>query len=298
MRDSKVEVQVGIALVIALVIFVVGLTWFQDHTIGSSERIAVADFPTVGGLGVGDPVRVRGISRGRVDSIELTDSGVRVKMRLKSDVTLHEDAKFVLASAGIMGERMIAVEPGQGAVVQKNGHVFEGRYELGLSEMMGQFEVFNHRVLSVLARADSVLSQMQDDELLRETLTSTKVAAQTATAALQENRKDLRQATRSMASLATRFDRFMDDHEDDLGQGVEGLARNAAKLDTLLTDLGTMVESTQHVLTALEEQQGVAGKLIFDEKLGQTVSESIEQLRFLLEDLFVNPQRYLTVKIF
>jgi phospholipid/cholesterol/gamma-HCH transport system substrate-binding protein len=298
MKDSKVELQVGVALVAALVLLVVGLTWFQDHAIGSNDRFAMANFPTVGGLGVGDPVRVRGISRGKVTAIVLTQNAVQVTMRIKAAVSLRDDAQFVLASAGIMGERMIAVEPGRGTEIGENGHVFEGRYELGLSEMMGQFEVFNDRVLKVLSRADSVLAQMQDDQLLRETLQSTKAAAETATSVLKENREDLRQTSASVASLAARFDRFLDEHEDQLGQGVEGLASNAAKLDTLLTEFGTVVASTQTILTALEEEQGVAGKLIFDEELGKTVGESVEQLRFLIEDLFVNPQRYLTIKIF
>ncbi len=298
MKESKVELQVGIALVIALVVLVVGLTWFQDHAIGSKDRTAIVNFPTVGGLGVGDPVQVRGIAQGKVAGIELTEEGVRVRMRVKSAVVLREDAEFVLASAGIMGERMIAVEPGRGREITENDHVFDGRYELGLPEMMGQFEVFNQRVMSVLSRADSVLTQMQRDQLLRETLASTKVAAETATQLLQENREDLRTTSHSTAALAARFDRFFDEHQEEMSQGVEGLAANAAKLDTLLTDLGGVVASTQNILTALEEEQGVAGKLIFDEELGATVDQSIEQLRFLLEDLFVNPQRYLTVKIF
>ena len=299
MKESRIEIQVGIALVAALFILVSGLMWFQEYQIGEEYQEITVLFPTVGGLGAGDPVRVRGISMGRVTEVALHPEGVQVRLRLQDEVELRDDADFLLASAGIMGERMITVEPGQGTpLADLSQRTFQGRYELAMTEMMGELQAFNVRVMQVLARADSVLGQLQDDQALARTLESTRQAAETATAVLKDNRESITQASSSLADVATRFQRFLDEHEEELGQGVDGLARNAAALDTLLADLGEVVGGTQDVLTALKEQKGTAGRLIYDETLAASVVESIDRLRFLLEDLQLNPQRYLTVRIF
>jgi hypothetical protein len=60
----------------------------------------------------------------------------------------------------------------------------------------------------------------------------------------------------------------------------------------------TVLAGTQDVITALKEQRGAAGKMIYDEEAGENLVQSLEKLRFLVEDLQRNPQRYLTVKIF
>ena len=100
------------------------------------------------------------------------------------------------------------------------------------------------------------------------------------------------------ARLTGRLDRFLDDHEEDMQAGAVGRARAAASLDTLAMQLGGVVEVTQHILTALKDQKGPAGKMIYDEEAGENLVQTLEKLRFLVEDIQRNPERYLTVKVF
>ncbi len=298
MPSRRTEIQVGIALVVALLLLIFGLSWFEDRQIGSTYHEIRVHFSAVGGLGAGDPVQVRGIAMGKVTDVSLDREGVMVHLRLKDDVTLRDDAVFSLGSAGIMGERMIAVEPGVGREVDPSSRVFEGVYQAASTELVGQFEEFNQRVMDFLARADSLMAQAQEDQLLRRTLKSTARAAETAAEVLGENRDELRRSARSLAELSERFARFLAAHEDAMGQGVDNLARASGSLDSLTTRLGTVLEGTQEIVDALREQRGPAGRMIFDEAAGENLVKSLEQLRFLVEDLQRNPQRYLTVKIF
>jgi hypothetical protein len=100
------------------------------------------------------------------------------------------------------------------------------------------------------------------------------------------------------ARLTARIDRFFDEHEEDLAAGAEGMARAASSLDTLATQLHGVLDDTQHVLTALKDQRGPAGKMIYDEEAGENLVQTLEKLRFLVEDIQRNPERYLTVKVF
>lgn len=298
MPSRRSEIQVGLALVLALVVLVVGLSWFESYQLGASYQQVRVTFESVGGLGAGDPVEVRGISMGKVTKVALDPIGVSVELRLHGDVVLHDNAVFTLGSAGIMGERMVSVEPGSGTRVDPATHSFEGVYQAASTELVGQFEDFNARIMEFLDHADSVLIQLQRDKLLVRALESTADAATTAAQVLGDNREDLARASKAMADLSVRFSTFMEEHEEDLSAGAKGLARATDSLDSLSSQMQTVLAGTQDVITALKEQRGAAGKMIYDEEAGENLVQSLEQLRFLVEDLQRNPQRYLTVKIF
>lgn len=298
MSSGRTEIQVGAALVAALFVLVFGLMWFQEYQLGADYQTVNVHFPKVGGLGVGDPVDVRGISMGKVNRVELVESGVLVTLRLRGSVQMREDAVVRLGSAGIMGERMVAVEPGTGAVVQVRDRVFEGVYEAASTELVGQFEQFNEQVMAFLSRADDVLASLQEEGVLVSALQSTARAADAATGMLEANRSDLKRSSKALADVAESLDAFLDAHGEALGEGAQGLARATSSLDSITVRLTQVLDGADHVITALREQRGPAGRMIYDEAAGEDLVESLSKLRFLVEDLQRNPQRYLTVKIF
>ena len=53
MPESRTELQVGVALVVALLILVSGIMWFEDYQLNADYQAVRAQFPSVGGLGVG-----------------------------------------------------------------------------------------------------------------------------------------------------------------------------------------------------------------------------------------------------
>lgn len=298
MSQRRTEAQVGLALVAALVILVFGLMWFQEYQVGAQYQRVEVLFEKVGGLGAGDPVDVRGIAMGKVASVNLDAKGVLVVLRLHSDVSMRADAEIRLASAGIMGERMVAVEPGVGAPVDVGSHRYMGVYEAASTELVGQFEKFNEQVLTFIGHADSLLLDLREDRVLVKTLENTTEATGLAVEMLRANRDDMGKIAKNTADLTERFARFLDEHEEGMGEGVEGLARAATTFDSLAAQMSVVLDGTQDILAALKDQRGPAGKMIYDEAAGKDLVETLEKMKFLVDDLQRNPQRYLTVKIF
>lgn len=297
MAETRSEIQVGIALVAALVILVFGLMWFEDQQINANYRPVLVRYDTVGGLGVGDPVDVRGIKMGQVREISLRDTDVLVELRVRSELELRVDSEIRIGSAGIMGERMVAILPGTGAPAP-DGHVFDGRYEAATTDLVGQVEDFNVAVMGFLTRADSLLQDLRRDDTLVRAVTGAAEATESLNEVLSENRQDLRMVASNTAQLTARLDRFFEERGDDLEAGAAGMARAADSLDSLATQLSSVLDDTQHVLTALKDQKGPAGKMIYDEEAGENLVQTLEKLRFLVEDIQRNPERYLTVKVF
>ena len=68
-RDN--EFIVGLVVLVAFVAVVGGALWLSGAHLGRTEAIYTARFRTVGGLGVGNPVVLRGVKVGRVEAIRL-----------------------------------------------------------------------------------------------------------------------------------------------------------------------------------------------------------------------------------
>jgi len=297
MSETRSEIQVGIALVAALVILVFGLMWFEDRQINANYQPVLVRYDTVGGLGVGDPVNVRGIKMGQVREITLRDADVLVELRVLSKLSIGLDSEIRIGSAGIMGERMVAIVPGEGGAAP-GGHVFDGHYEAATTELVGQLEDFNVAVMGFLTSADSLLMDLRRDDTMVRAVEATVETTEALNRILAENREDLRMVASNMARLTSRLDHFLEDHEEDLRSGATGMASAAASLDSLASQMHGVVDDTQHILTALKEQKGPAGKMIYDEEAGENLVQTLEKLRFLVEDIQRNPERYLTVKVF
>ena len=124
---TRQELLVGLVVIVAIVILVAGLLYLQEVRLTGEIQDLQVRFSSVGGLGSGDPVHVRGIPMGKVKEIELTHEGVIVRGEIHGRVVIHEDATFQLSSVGLMGERIVALNPGTGAAVQDpSTRIFEG----------------------------------------------------------------------------------------------------------------------------------------------------------------------------
>ena len=66
------EFTVGLVVIVALAVIVAGALWLSGAHIGKTEAVYTARFRTVGGLGIGAPVVLRGVRVGRVEAIRLT----------------------------------------------------------------------------------------------------------------------------------------------------------------------------------------------------------------------------------
>ena len=70
------EFAVGLAVLAALALVIGGALWLSETDVNQKEATYTARFRTVGGLGVGAPVTLRGVRVGRVEAIRLVPERV------------------------------------------------------------------------------------------------------------------------------------------------------------------------------------------------------------------------------
>lgn len=77
----------------------------------TGEKTLVAHFPRTVSLYEGSDLRVLGVAVGKVTSVEPNGTDVKVTLEYKGDVDLPADAKAVIISPSIVGDRYVQVTP-------------------------------------------------------------------------------------------------------------------------------------------------------------------------------------------
>src|SRR6267143_611189 len=99
------EFAVGLVVIAALALVVGGALWLSGAHLGKTEAVVTARFRTVGGLGVGNPVVLRGVRVGRVEAIRLAPGNwVEADLKIYTGITLPPKPAVIAASASLFGE--------------------------------------------------------------------------------------------------------------------------------------------------------------------------------------------------
>ncbi|HEX9164741.1 MAG TPA: MlaD family protein, partial [Gemmatimonadales bacterium] len=112
----KQEVTVGALTLAAITVFVLGTMWLGGKSLRTGDQLVQVQFDNVGNLKVGNPVKVSGVTLGSVEEIRFEDVGkVLVGLRLDPRIQPKTDAKARIVAIGLVGDLMIAFDPGVAA---------------------------------------------------------------------------------------------------------------------------------------------------------------------------------------
>jgi phospholipid/cholesterol/gamma-HCH transport system substrate-binding protein len=116
---------------------------YNGSNIKTVEGYAVqASFTNITGVGVGSDVRIGGIKVGVIESLDLdpvTYNAV-AHMRVANTIKLPKDSSAAVQSAGLLGEKFVALEPGGDNQNLKDGDsIAFTQASVSLEEMIGKF---------------------------------------------------------------------------------------------------------------------------------------------------------------
>lgn len=113
MIDRLTKIQLSIFAVITVItLAVMGIFYLRlPATFGIGTYGVSADFTAAGGLYKNANVTYRGVAVGRVESVELNNTGVTAEMRLNSGTTIPSNVTATVKSVSAIGEQYIDLVP-------------------------------------------------------------------------------------------------------------------------------------------------------------------------------------------
>ena len=141
MNHSRTDILVGIFVLVGL-----GCLGYLTIKLGkldlfsSQGYVVFADFPSVAGLKLGDPVEIAGVRVGRVEGIGLAEDKARLTLRFNDGIKLQEDVIASVRARGLIGDKFVLVSPGASdKIIAPDGKIRETDSPPDIPDLIGKF---------------------------------------------------------------------------------------------------------------------------------------------------------------
>jgi phospholipid/cholesterol/gamma-HCH transport system substrate-binding protein len=330
------EIVVGATVFAALALIVFGAIWLSEAELGKGGETYVARFRTVGGLGVGDPVVLRGVRVGRVAEIRLGERNwVEAELEVYRGVVVPPRPAIVAASASLFGEWQAGIisldqvpeDPNVRRELAEATAEGDGLWPGATLPDIGQLTAQANRIATDIASVSSRVQEAFDSAAvgrLRQAIRDfERIADQIAGFTeqqtnllggvgqrLEEGSGLLTRAAQSLQSSLARVDSATNRGEltrilENTQLASEQMAMASRSIQELAgaarenqESLVRMIVAADSVMTRVQNRQGTVGLLVGDSTLYVEATLAVQQLRSLLTDIQANPRKYFRFSVF
>lgn len=141
MNHSRTDILVGVFVLIGLgCLGYLAIRLGKLELFGAQGYVVFADFVSVAGLKLGDPVEIAGVRIGKVEGIGLADDRARLTMRVSDQVKLQEDVIASVRARGLIGDKFVLVTLGSSdKIIPPGGKIRETDSPPDIPDLIGKF---------------------------------------------------------------------------------------------------------------------------------------------------------------
>jgi phospholipid/cholesterol/gamma-HCH transport system substrate-binding protein len=295
------EIKTAVLVIISIILFIWGYSFLKGKNLFDNSNKLFVVYENVAGLAPSAPVTLNGLTIGKVNSISINPDGkLLVELHITTDFPIAKTSIAEIYDSGLVGGRQIAIKPN---LLDKNytvsGDYLQASSKLGLTDALAQqLEPLQAKIQQLLENADVLFSNVNDilDTQTRQnlknsiaslntTLSEFSVASKNINGLLAENKSKLNNTLNNVDKVSGNFATISDSlAKANLGQTVKNLEKTLAKVDKIMAEL--------------EQGNGTMGKLIKDDTMYTNFAKTSKELELLLQDLRLNPTRYVNVSLF
>lgn len=301
MKYTK-EVKTALLAIVAILLFIFGYSFLKGKNYFDSSRKFYAVYNNVEGLSPSSPVTINGLKVGSVTKIDFLDTSGKlvVTFIVEEDFPFSDESVAEVYGGGLIGGKSLAILPKYDpANIAKSGDTLESSIEEGLLELVNdRLTPLQEKVERVIVSADSLVNSFNEvmnpetRENLRNSFSELNTAvgslrnsANSVEGILSENTPRLNRTFTNLEEMSTNFNNFSDTlSEFDIRKVTEDLEEAVVNFNT--------------VTEKLNSGEGTAGKLINDPTVYNNLERATNQLDALIQDVKLNPKRYVHFSIF
>lgn len=302
MRANK-EIKTAVLVLSGILLFIFIFNYLKGENLLSNSLKITAVYDNVEGLAPSSAVTINGHVVGKVQQIRFTEDGsgkLEVVMLLDSDFEFSKNSTAQLYESGLIGGKAIAIIPAFDTAARvSSGDILQSSVKPGLTELVNQrLTPLQEKIESVMVSADQLLTNVNsvfDAETktnlkgsiaqLKQTITSFETTSNTLNGLLEDNKSSITSTLNNFSGIS-----------EDLSEVSTSLAD--ANLKETINGLQSTITNFDSILKDIQQGKGSVGKLMKDEGLYNNLEGALEQLEALLEDMKLNPKRYVHFSLF
>ncbi|MGF1555200.1 MlaD family protein [Paucihalobacter sp.] len=299
MKISR-EIKAAILVISGIFLFIYLFSFLKGEDLFSSSNTYYTEFD-YNALSTASSVTIKGNSVGKVTEIKyMFETGkTRVAFTVDPKLQFSKNSIIRLYETGLMGGNALAVITANDYDYAKDGDILESEIQPGLITSLKQnFTGLSSDLDSSIRSADTLFVNL--NELISDN--SERGIKQTI-AELNTTLKSFRALSESIQSVVRQNDDKITLLVDNFGTTSENLKLLSEDLQNVqisktINNLDSTLVAMNAIISSLERGEGSVGKLLKDDNLYDNLQGASLQLEQLLEDMKLNPKRYVHFSLF
>ncbi|HLR37596.1 MAG TPA: MlaD family protein [Chitinophagaceae bacterium] len=299
------ETKVGVLVVVAIVLLILGFNLLKGNSIFSSDTTLYAVYDNIDGLAPSNPIILNGLQVGTVGSLNIMDQQageILVELTIKKDIEIPSNSVAVIKSDGLLGGKGIKLQFGNANTYLQSEDTIRSAVGSGIKEkLVSKIDPITNQVNTTLANLDSVLVAFHSILNVK-----TQENLQNSIKSLSETMQNFSQTSSNLSKLVNGLDDFMgnlneqNQHINQIIANTEEATASLASADIpgTIEDLDVAVNNLNGILDKINTGNGSLGALINNDHLYKNIESASYNLNLLMEDLRLNPARYVHFSIF
>ncbi|MBU3714843.1 MAG: MCE family protein [Ferruginibacter sp.] len=308
------EIKVGLLAVIVLSLFFIGFHFLKGNKIFGKDFTLIAKYSNIQGLTPSNPVLINGMQVGSVKEI---NSGkdmreLSVTIGLDKEINIPVNSVALIIPNPLSGTRIEIKLGNSTEYLKTGGNIITEANEGLLNDVMKKVDPVLFEVKNTLTNIDTLLANvnstidpsfkqnlgktLENFKNLSESLVSTSASIQklagSETQTIRSSLQNINSFTENLANNNRKI--------NDLLNNLTATSDKISKLDLqkLIHTIDSSVNSFQSLLNKINSQDGTAGLLLNDPTLYRNIAATSNKLNLLLDDIRVNPKRYINISVF
>ncbi len=295
------EIKTGILVILGIGLFVFGFSYLKSNDIFVSDRTFYAVYSDVEGVVNGTPVTVNGLPVGNIQNISFFEgNSLLVKFRVENDIEFSVNSIAQIYETGLIGGKALAIIPSEDkSRVAVSNDTLKSAIAPGLTDLVNKkITNLQDKIESMVMSADSVLYKINRvfDDSTRSNLRKSVSDFNLTIGELKETSSMIKTIVQSNKSSVDVTISNVSKISNDLSKISSSL--NNGSLDSTLTNFKKSSEDLSIILKDMNRGEGTISKLITNDSLFNNLNNASKSIDLLLEDIRLNPKRYIHFSVF
>lgn len=314
--NKKRTYIVALSFLVALFIFIWGFNFLKGNDVFVRERVLYATYKNVNGLVQSNPVVINGMRVGQVTDLYFhpnMSGDIIAVLSLRTDFPLPDNSVARIFSSDLMGSKAIELKIGDSPVNALTGDTLPSSIESSLMEEV------NAQVAPLKNKAEGLISSLDSLVVIVQAILNENTKEN-----LSQSMKNISLTFRNLENTTANIDTLVTGERRRIAsilRNVEAITRNfeknsndinhiisntsafsdslaAADISGTLRRADQSLEELNKVIQSINTGKGTAGMLLHNDTLYFELEKSAAELNKLLEDVRLNPKRYVKFSLF
>jgi phospholipid/cholesterol/gamma-HCH transport system substrate-binding protein len=295
------EIKAGILVIASISLFIWGYSYLKGKDILNDYKTFFVKYDNVEGLASTAPITINGLVVGQVSGIKLQPNGeILVQLQIKNDFPFSKSSVVAIYEPGLIAGKQLQIIPNfKDNSVAVSGDTLTSSVKKGLTDLVSdKLAPLQQKIEKMIVNADLLLTNLNEvldtkskENLknsisnLNKTIEGINSVVDNTNSILLNNKGNIDKTLTNLNKVSTDFSKISD-------------SLSKANITKVVTNLEKTLSNVDKIMNDVQSGKGSLGKMVKDDALYNNLEKTSKELELLLQDLRLNPTRYVNVSLF